>query len=447
MASELQERAEEILQRFHLARRPIVLEFAGTPKAGKTTTISQIQAFLKRCGFRVKVVVERASVCPIRDKKHANFNVWTASTTLAQILEYTQEPPGPEDPQVLILDRGIFDSICWLRFMDRLSRIRTEDRKRIEDFLFIDDWRKRLTGVVVMMTTPKEALRREQGYLPVETSGSIMNEEVLTQLLATTRECVEQLRTKFRLFEVSTTVNSNPKKTAEKVAGIVLDLVNDQLAEKILHTDLARVAAVFATRTTVMASDALKVIDLFKEGGKFASRDLVEGDASSVQALPVVVVRNKSGEVLRLRRREKDDSSSLHHKLVIWAGGHVREEDAHNGEPIRLAAQRELQEELRLSVEGDELQLLGAVYVNAGSRASRHVALVFEWRAETDDVAVTLSTAEFFERRGTSLSGKFVGLDLLAQDIDSGEIKEPWSTEIIRQLLPGVVATNQGRLF
>jgi hypothetical protein len=150
------------------------------------------------------------------------------------------------------------------------------------------------------------------------------------------------------------------------------------IAEKILHTDLARVAAVFATRTTVMASDALKVIDLFKEGGKFASRDLVEGDASSVQALPVVVVRNKSGEVLRLRRREKDDSSSLHHKLVIWAGGHVREEDAHNGEP---------------------------------------------------------------------LSGKFVGLDLLAQDIDSGEIKEPWSTEIIRQLLPGVVATNQGRLF
>ena len=111
MSSLLQRRAEDILARFHLARRPVVIEFAGTPKAGKTTTISQVQAFLKRCGFRVRVVVERASVCPIRDKKHSNFNVWTASTTLAQILEYTQDPPGPEDPQILILDRGIFDAL------------------------------------------------------------------------------------------------------------------------------------------------------------------------------------------------------------------------------------------------------------------------------------------------------------------------------------------------
>ena len=31
-------------------------------------------------------MVERASVCPIRDKKHANFNIWTLCTTLAQIL-------------------------------------------------------------------------------------------------------------------------------------------------------------------------------------------------------------------------------------------------------------------------------------------------------------------------------------------------------------------------
>jgi predicted NUDIX family phosphoesterase len=447
MASELQKRAEDILGRFHLARRPIVLEFAGTPKAGKTTTISQITAFLKRCGFRVKVVVERASVCPIRDKKHSNFNVWTACTTLAQILENTQEPPGPEDPQVLILDRGIFDSICWLTFMDRLSRIRTEDRTRIEDFLLIDDWRKRLTGVVVMTTTPQEALRREQGHLPVETMGSIMNEEVLQQLLATTKECMAKLRNKFRLVEVNTAANSNPRRTAEKVAGIVLDLIEDQLTEKILHVSLSSITDVFGDRTTVLATEALRVLDLFKNDGKFEPRDRVENDVSSVQALPVVVVRNKSGDVLRLRRKEKDESSGLHQKLVIWAGGHVRQEDSNNGDAIMLAAQRELQEELRLSVEGEELRLLGAVYADAGGRTSRHVALVFEWRAETDDVAVTLSTSEFFERRGTSLSGKFVSLESLARDIDSGEIREPWSTEIVGQLLPSVAAASQQRLF
>jgi predicted NUDIX family phosphoesterase len=447
MASELQRRAEEILQRFDLARRPIVLEFSGTPKAGKTTTITQIQAFLKRCGFRVKVVVERASVCPIRDKKHSNFNVWTACTTLAQILESTQEPPGPEDPQILILDRGLFDSLCWLAFMDRLSRLRTEDRQRVEDFLLINDWRKRITGVIVMTTSPREALRREQGYLPVETTGSIMNPEVLQQHLKTTRECMARLKNKFRLFEVRTTGSSRQRQTAEKVATIVLNLIDEHLSERILHVDSSKVKAIFDGQTTVSVDGASMLLELFRRDGTFDLRDRVEEDQTSIQALPVVVVRNKSGEILRLKRKEKDESNALHEKLVIWAGGHVREEDSTNGDPILLAAQRELQEELRLSVEREELHLMGAVYADPGGRTSRHVALVFEWQAETDDVAVTLSTAEFFERRGTSLSGTFVSLGALAQDLDAGDMKEPWSTEIVRCLLPFVVPASQGRLF
>jgi predicted NUDIX family phosphoesterase len=114
----------------------------------------------------------------------------------------------------------------------------------------------------------------------------------------------------------------------------------------------------------------------------------------------------------------------------------VREEDASNGDAIKLAAQRELQEELRLSVEIEELNFLGAIYADSGGRIARHVALVFEWRAETDDVAVTLSTSEFFERRGTSLSGKFVPLETLVKDVEAGDMPEPWSVEIVNQLLP-----------
>src|SRR5437868_1836171 len=130
--SQLQLRAERAAEQFALtSRKPIVIEFAGLPKAGKTTTLSALQAFLRRCGFRVEIVVERASVCPIRDKKHANFNVWTAATTLAKILEKTQNPPCADDPHILILDRGIFDSLCWLALMERLERIRPKERQTI----------------------------------------------------------------------------------------------------------------------------------------------------------------------------------------------------------------------------------------------------------------------------------------------------------------------------
>ena len=183
MKSILQTRAENAAIQFsEKARKPLVIEFAGVPKAGKTTTLSHVQAFLKRCGFRTDVVIERASVCPVRDKKHANFNVWTACTTLAQVLEKTQNPPRGDDPQILFLDRGIFDSICWMTMMERISRIRPKERQIIQDFLMIDDWRKRISAVFVMLVSPDDAMKREQGLLPVEgASGSIMNPEILNR--------------------------------------------------------------------------------------------------------------------------------------------------------------------------------------------------------------------------------------------------------------------------
>jgi predicted NUDIX family phosphoesterase len=441
MKSALQERAETAAARFNGARKPIVIEFAGVPKAGKTSTLGQIQAFLKRCGFRVEVVIERASVCPIRDKKHANFNIWTACTTLSQILEKTQTPSRPEDPHVLILDRGLFDAVSWLAVMERLARIRPAERQVVEEFLLIDDWRRRITGVIVMTTSPRDSMEREKGYLPVEgAKGSIMNEEVLQQMLETTRGTAKRLKDQFRIFEIdtSTGISEGPQRTAESVAEIVLSLIEEQLEEEILFLPSRTVDELFAGATWVDEGATKQLMELFATEGHFKGREAVESDETKIQALPVVIVRNKSGHVLRLKRKEQSPENPLHEKLVIWAGGHVRREDGTNGRSIVECAVRELQEELRLSIDAADLRLLGAVRALSGGRTQRHVAIVFEWRAATDDVAVALSSAEFFERRGTSLSGSFVDVSDLAGDIDSGRISEPWSTEIVRHLLPEV---------
>ncbi len=442
MKSTLQQRAEAAAKRFSAARKPVVVEFAGVPKAGKSTTIGQVHAFLKRCGFRVEVVVEHASICPIRDKKHANFNVWTACSTLSQILEKTQIPSGPGDPDVLLLDRGLFDAVNWFAVMERLARIRRAERELIERFLLMDDWRKRITGVIVMTASPADSMERERGYLPVDgASGSIMNDDVLRTMLDTTRATAARLGKKhFRMFEVDTSqgASAGPGATAEKAADLVLRLIEEQLEEEILSLPADTVAPFFDETTWVGSTAAQGLIDLFTSQGTFRRRESVESDTARVQALPVVVVRNRSGDLLRLKRREQRRDSPLHGKIVIWAGGHVRREDGANGPSIGRGAVRELQEELRISVEPSELKLLGAVWVRGrdGDRTRRHVAIVYEWRARTDDVAVALSATEFFERRGTSLSGSFIAPHQLATDIDNGRICEPWSVEIVRHLLP-----------
>ena len=215
-------------------------------------------------------------------------------------------------------------------------------------------------------------------------------------------------------------------------------ITSSTLEEEILSLPADTAAPLFDKTTWIGSSAAQSLVDLFTSRGTFRSRESVESDPARVQALPVVVVRNGSGDLLRLKRREQRSDSPLHGKIVIWAGGHVRREDGANGPSIGRGAVRELQEELRISVEPSELELLGAVWIRGrdGDRTRRHVAVVYEWRARTDDVAVALSATEFFERRGTSLSGSFVAPHQLANDVDEGLICEPWSVEIVRRLLP-----------
>lgn len=447
----LQARAEAAAAKFKLkARRPVVIEFAGVPKAGKTTTLNAIHGFLKRCGFRVETVIERASVCPIRDKKHFNFNVWTACTSLAQILEKTQEPPSATDPEILILDRGLFDSLSWLSMMEKMGRLRKEERKTIEEFLLISDWRKRISGVVVMKASPEDSMERERGTLPVATAGSIMNEEVIRQMLANTNQCIDRFRNRFSIFDVDTSrsTGATQKGTAEQVADLVLSIVEGELEEEILSVDKVSFLNVFGTTPVVGAEKAGRLAKLFSESGSFSPRAEVEVNVDRVQALPVVVIRNRSGQILQLKRREKDSKNSLHEKIVIWAGGHVRQEDSANGRTLLQCAVRELQEELRLRVEHDELKLIGAVYDSSAGNVSKHVAIVYEWRATSDDVNVVLNATEFFERRGASQSGKFISLADLVRCVEEDQVVESWSVRIATDLLQSDVDQRpQSALF
>ena len=440
MKHELQARAERAAKLFSdSARKPLVIEFAGVPKAGKTTTLSTVQTFLKRCGFRTDVVVERASICPIRDKKHANFNVWTACTTLAQVLEKTQNPPRQGDPQILFLDRGLFDSICWMTMMEQTARVRADDRQKMEQFLLIDDWRKRISAVFVMLAAPIDSMKREQGLLPVSgAEGSIMNHEILQNIKSVNEQCMKQLEDKFRLFCINTSsgeTKDNPKRTAEVVVETILALAESHAEESILSCSKQTVTDAFSGRSFIDARQAESLAHAFGESGSYRPRAEVEDDNTVVQAVPIVVVRNADGDVLRLRRREKRTDNPLHEKIVIWAGGHVRSEDAANSDPLTRCAARELEEELRLQVDQSALRLRGAVYFGNGEGTARHVGIAFEWRASTNDVAAVLSRSEFFEQSGASLSGSFCTIEELASDLKSKHLEEPWSAELVRNWL------------
>ena len=80
--AELERLAKEVLRlkSEREQRRPLLIEFCGSPKSGKSTTINSLNIFLKRNGFKTILLTERASICPIENKIHPFFNIWTLSS-------------------------------------------------------------------------------------------------------------------------------------------------------------------------------------------------------------------------------------------------------------------------------------------------------------------------------------------------------------------------------
>ena len=305
----LQQRAENASVRFaQPARKPVVIEFSGTPRAGKTSTIRQVKSFLKRYGLNVKVVSEKASVCPIRDKRHPSFNIWTAATTLAEILELTQDPPLTTDPDIVLLDRGIFDAVTWLSAMEDLERISSSTRKATEEFLLAEDWRSKINGVILMTASPSDALSREKGFLPAPVDGVIVNNEFLEKMLTAAMTNKDRLKSKFRVYHINTSAKSyNREKAILEAADYTLGIIEEHLAEDIAFVPKKSIENLFGEKSFLDESDGQALLAMAKSESLFLPRAEVESNRELIQFLPVAVVRNRKGEVLQMRRREKNN--------------------------------------------------------------------------------------------------------------------------------------------
>ena len=135
MIQELKEKAGKVklLKETHRKRRPIIIEFSGSPKAGKTSCINSLRQFLKRNGFEVEVIQERASICPVSDKQSPMFNVWTSCMSLAGLIGIVEDKKSTCD--VIILDRGVFDALCWFEWLTACNKMESDFQKKVCEFL------------------------------------------------------------------------------------------------------------------------------------------------------------------------------------------------------------------------------------------------------------------------------------------------------------------------
>jgi len=161
--------------------RPFFVEFSGTPKSGKSSTIEVVRHFFRRNGFRVLAPAEGASRRTPEFLKDdlVFFNVWSGCYSLTHLLERAKED-APYD--LVLLDRGLFDVACWVEYLATNNLILPAEADAVRQFFSLERWKALIDLVVLMTVDPATAMTREYQDRLTLAKGRAMNESFLRDI-------------------------------------------------------------------------------------------------------------------------------------------------------------------------------------------------------------------------------------------------------------------------
>ena len=435
---ELQGLAENILnlKAVHRQKRPIVIEFCGSPKAGKTSCINSLELFLKRNGFTVQVIQERASVCPVSDKQSPMFNLWTSCMSLAGLIGTLENKNNSTD--VLILDRGLFDALCWFEWLVSTSKMEESQRQKAEQFLLMEELVKPIDIVFAFSVDPKVSIEREYAKLLTDKIGTIMNERVLNEYLVAMRHIIGTKKHHFHsVFEINTSQMTQDD-VGKEVTIKTLETLKGLLMESIGYFTLTEeMQNVFADRSMVSYGELSHILPPLE----FSLREDVEANARFVQPIPIAVITNKKADKLLVIKKNKNavsETSPEKDKHLIYVGGHARYEDKTESNArdflslCKATLKREIKEEIGISV------ALGSItpyfiYTNNYTTSMKHLAVCFIVHVDEESIKLRLDSQELVLNKGKSKSGKFLSIS----DIKH-LIMESWSYTILENIFDTV---------
>lgn len=137
---------------------PFMIEFLGTPEAGKTTTIHRLEEVMSE-KYKTSIIKESAEIVPTGFPKGSiEAHFWMRLTTAKNILE----KQFSNDSEILLIDRGLIDTLFWDYYYGSTKRLTPEEVTHTNNF-FQSIGIKFPDIVVFLSATPEEAIRRRGG--------------------------------------------------------------------------------------------------------------------------------------------------------------------------------------------------------------------------------------------------------------------------------------------
>jgi predicted NUDIX family phosphoesterase len=421
----IEQRLERARSLLTYAPRAFVMEFAGTPKSGKSTSIEAIRHLFSRHGFRVHLLAERAAVCPIPMKGHLFFNTWCATSMLAELLANVEA-----ETDIVLVDRGLFDALVWLLLQESRSELTANEARTIEAFLLLERWRRLFDLNVVMSVSAEQALAREDNQRITKKRGSIMDFDVLRSIGQSVKDAIRKHGPQFRSVVDHDTSSRDMRDSLIDLANRILNDLEEFLNPEILVVRREALEALPLQKGGRFGDNAVKTAAAcIESNGLFVRREQAERNQGFVQIIPCGVLEHDD-QVFVFRRKETDVKSRLYGRDTLWQGCHVQKtRDGVISAQLESALLERVTHSLFLS-RVFPLRAVGYCWDKGNPKSEQHFGVVYQIQIDNPHTALDLRKKEFRKQRGHGLAGKFQQWGtLFAPDVR--DVLEPWSQAIL----------------
>ena len=149
---------------------------------------------------------------------------------LAELLENIET-----DTDIIIVDRGIFDSLVWLLLQRERGELTQQEADTIEAFMLLDRWRSLVDLSIVMSVDAEIAMQREVAQRITNIPGSIMNPDVLGAITRSVHAAIDRYRSKFpQMLPIDTSASRNVRESNTSLADNIVDCLEEFLNPEIL---------------------------------------------------------------------------------------------------------------------------------------------------------------------------------------------------------------------
>lgn len=200
--------------------RPFFLEFTGSPSAGKTTTITELDKFLRRHGFRVLRPQEGAEVIRHIPRTTPLYNIRTGLYALSKLID---ESYG-HLYDIVIFDRCVFDVYCWMTYWEEKTKLDQEEKVLIQQFFLSRFWTDKIDAAYFMVCDPKEAMKRELRVALSQKLGETTNPATIKTLVKRYKSAYEILSPKYKQLRLMDTTRVNEQIMIETIAQEILNV-------------------------------------------------------------------------------------------------------------------------------------------------------------------------------------------------------------------------------